>query len=338
MLTLETTTEQRQVLVVEDDVKVRGIITEVVVRLGYTPLEARSVPRALSILRRETIDLMLLDLYLQGSIGMDLLHALNGQETRVPTVVVSGNISDSVARQLVGLGVNNMVTKPFTLNRLATEIQRIIGPEESVGAENTPPISADQRQKQRRDERIPMKLPIRTPMGRGKRDYMKLVDISSTGMQTVCKNLDVVKLGDETQHYAFDIPLIAQLAWIKAKLNDTFTIGWKFDKRIRPHTSKKGDEEILDNRDPEHRQSSRLHMQQPIKARIGGGKHLDMQLIDISSTGMQTLCNNLEVFNLNSPAKGITFEFPVTVRLAWVKANPNGTFRVGWKFTEVRRS
>ena len=335
MGSLETPAAQGQVLVVEDDGKVREMMITMVRKLGYTPLEAPTVARALSILKRQTVDLLLLDIYLKGTNGLDILHTLRRQESLVPTVVVSGHISNTVARQLIELGVHNMVSKPFTFNRLTTEIQSALclegGNETSLPAD-----SVGSEQEDRRDQRIPMKLPIRTSESKNKRDYMKLVDISSTGMQTLCKNLDVVKLGNETQNHAFDIPIVARLAWIKAKPNDTFSIGWEFDKRIQPHMPKEGTIPIL--RDSEKRTDSRIRMQRPIKARIGKHKHLDMQLIDISSIGMQTLCKNLDVLILGSPEKRFTFEFSVIARLAWVNANSNDTFTVGWEFADPRRS
>ena len=57
---------------------------------------------------------------------MDLLKLLRRRQWRVPTVVVSGFISDDIAKELVGLGVLGMVSKPFKMERIVEEIQQVM--------------------------------------------------------------------------------------------------------------------------------------------------------------------------------------------------------------------
>ena len=117
---------QYQILVVDDDRDMRALLGQMVAELGCRPLEARSASMAVDLLERERVDMMLLDLYMPGATGMDLLKALRKRRLMLPTVVVSGYVSSIVARQLVELGVQDIVAKPFTVDRLFRQIRRAL--------------------------------------------------------------------------------------------------------------------------------------------------------------------------------------------------------------------
>ncbi|MCZ6632851.1 MAG: response regulator [bacterium] len=118
--------EAGRILVVEDEQVVREVLKSGIRRMGYTPLDAMNIKEAIDHIKTWRVDLMLLDLHLAGGDGMDLLKLLHRHKWTVPTVVVSAFISDEVAQELVGLGVVGMVSKPFKMERIAEEIQRVL--------------------------------------------------------------------------------------------------------------------------------------------------------------------------------------------------------------------
>ncbi|MDP6041810.1 MAG: response regulator [Candidatus Latescibacteria bacterium] len=348
--------KSRQILIVEDNDDVRTMMNGVIQKMGYQALEARTMNRALRLLSTESIDMMLMDIYLQGTNGLDLLRGLKRRNTAVPTVVVSGFISDTMAHQLISLGVDGMVSKPFTLQRLTDEIKKVATETSQSGAIKALPISPDiQTDDERRDgTRIPTHLPVRMRTRAGKRFYMKLVDINTTGMQTHSKNLDIIKQGSEKQGFAFEIPIVARLAWVKTNPDSTFCIGWEFDEALCPNDAKTDNGDAAGEDDPseieasqieqdkeqdadisgDKRRRTRILLQVPIRARIGKNKYSEMKLIDISSTGMQTCSDDLTMLNTNTDADSpnIAFEIPITARLVWVNATAQGTYTIGWEF------
>ena len=60
--------------------------------------------------------------------------------------------------------------------------------------------------------------------------------------------------------------------------------------------------------------------------------------MDISATGMRTLCRNLDFLKIGPASKPFLFKTPITARLAYVNSNPNNTFCVGWEFEQVESS
>ena len=116
-----------QVLVVDDDRDMRDLLAEITSYAGCRPFRARSAAKALSVLESEKVDLMILDLYMPGGNGVDLLNTLKRRYLDVPTMVVSGYVSTSVLKQLVALGVKGVVAKPFDVGRLMVDIKRQLG-------------------------------------------------------------------------------------------------------------------------------------------------------------------------------------------------------------------
>jgi DNA-binding NtrC family response regulator len=117
----------KQVLVVDDDREMRDLLSEIASYAGCRALKARSANRALSILEVERVDLMLLDLYMPGGNGVDLLSTLKRRQLEVSTLVVSGYVSASTVRQLVELGVRGIVAKPFDVGRLMEDMTGALG-------------------------------------------------------------------------------------------------------------------------------------------------------------------------------------------------------------------
>ena len=86
--------------------------------------------------------------------------------------------------------------------------------------------------------------------------------------------------------------------------------------------------------DQENRRSPRLKVNIPIKVKAENGELLDMELVDISSTGMQVLGDSLAILKKRSdhPSQRVEFEVRIVARLAWVEPQPDRTFAIGLEF------
>lgn len=78
-------------LIIEDDVLLGGELTRYFTSKQYRTSTAGTVPAAWMILKRETVDLILLDVRLPGIDGISFLRELKGQERwrEVPVVIIS---------------------------------------------------------------------------------------------------------------------------------------------------------------------------------------------------------------------------------------------------------
>src|SRR4051812_24701698 len=119
---------EARVLVVDDNESLRELIALVVGSRGHRPLRADGVPRALELLERERVDLVLTDLNMPGLGGLDLLAELSSHSCAPPVLVVSGCADAATVRAASLLGAAGVVQKPFSLGELRTAIAGALTP------------------------------------------------------------------------------------------------------------------------------------------------------------------------------------------------------------------
>jgi CheY-like chemotaxis protein len=101
------------ILLVEDDEGTRGLFETALAGAGYTVHTARTGAGALTRLRGESFDLVVLDLMLPGITGPEVLDAMRqGPVTaQIPVIVVTGATLSQ--RELGNLSVITMLRKPL---------------------------------------------------------------------------------------------------------------------------------------------------------------------------------------------------------------------------------
>ncbi len=84
----------------------------------------------------------------------------------------------------------------------------------------------------------------------------------------------------------------------------------------------------------EQRNNNRLTIDLPVQTGIGSGEHLDLEIVDISSSGKQLRSQDFEVLKGGFDAQHNegTFEIRIQARLAWARPEDDGSFVTGWEF------
>jgi PAS domain S-box-containing protein len=117
------------VLIVDDEPTVRMLITEVLEGLGYAAIEAADANSALKVLQSNVrIDLLITDVGLPGSLtGLQMVDAARFDRPDLRVLCITG-YPLTVATQGGGRETNmHILTKPFTLETLASRVEAIIG-------------------------------------------------------------------------------------------------------------------------------------------------------------------------------------------------------------------
>jgi two-component system, cell cycle sensor histidine kinase and response regulator CckA len=114
------------VLVVDDDPIVRTALVSAVASLGYQPIEAASGPEAIAQVRAHPqLRAVLLDLVMPGMSGRATYLALRELGRDLPVLLMSGYTLDEDIQSLLDLGVKGFLSKPYSVDVLATELARI---------------------------------------------------------------------------------------------------------------------------------------------------------------------------------------------------------------------
>jgi CheY-like chemotaxis protein len=116
-------------LVVDDFEVMRQVTTRQLRNLGADKiLTATNGIEALRILRQEHVDLVLSDLNMPVMSGLELLKAIRADEhlRRLPFLMITSEYDRQVIQAVIDAGVNSLLLKPYTPQRLAAHIQKTI--------------------------------------------------------------------------------------------------------------------------------------------------------------------------------------------------------------------
>jgi len=111
------------VLLVEDESINRLTAARTLKRLGYKVLEAQNGQEALSVLAGHPADLVLMDIQMPVMDGIECAHHIRngevpGQSKQVPIVALTAYASQKDRERLLGLGMNDYLAKPHTIDQL----------------------------------------------------------------------------------------------------------------------------------------------------------------------------------------------------------------------------
>src|SRR5262249_49112716 len=125
-----TVPDVADVLVVDDEPLLRGLLDAALRRHGYGVLLADNGAAAVRLYRdrRERIGLVLLDVRMPVLDGPQTLRALQQIDPAVRCCFMSGNVGDHAPDDLLALGALHFLEKPFRLDDLLAAVGRLVSP------------------------------------------------------------------------------------------------------------------------------------------------------------------------------------------------------------------
>lgn len=115
------------VLIVEDDAHISGIVADCLGNAGYVCTQAFSGTKARLVLeaaaaRGERFDVVVCDLMLPGLPGEDIVRLIRTADAHTPIVVTSARTSATDKVNLLKLGADDYLAKPFDLDELLARV------------------------------------------------------------------------------------------------------------------------------------------------------------------------------------------------------------------------
>ena len=116
-----------QILVVDDEIGIRELLSEILADEGYTVQLAENAARARALRGAGRPDLVLLDIWMPDTDGITLLKewAANGQLT-MPVVMMSGHGTIETAVEATRIGAVDFLEKPIALQKLLATVKRAL--------------------------------------------------------------------------------------------------------------------------------------------------------------------------------------------------------------------
>jgi CheY-like chemotaxis protein len=108
------------ILVVDDDISTRILITEVIRDTGIHIFEAGSGKETIKIFNQQKnkLSLVLLDIYLPDCTGFDVIKQIKNIDQTVPVVAISAVTINEIERKCKRFGFVDFISKPFNLDKI----------------------------------------------------------------------------------------------------------------------------------------------------------------------------------------------------------------------------
>ncbi len=112
-----------RILVVDDEPAIRRFVRTSLTAQGHQVLEAEDGETARALARRNTVDVIVLDLGLPGIDGFGVITQLRGSGSSVPIIVLSVRADEAGKVRALDLGADDYVTKPFGMDELLARVR-----------------------------------------------------------------------------------------------------------------------------------------------------------------------------------------------------------------------
>jgi CheY-like chemotaxis protein len=122
-------------ILVIDDSSTNIVLLEAILNgQGYQIETAQSVKEAYQIIRKETVNLILLDLLMPKVSGYDFLKEIKSNETtkNIPVIIVSATADPENKKKSIEMGALDFINKPIDIQSFINKIESILNKKETI--------------------------------------------------------------------------------------------------------------------------------------------------------------------------------------------------------------
>ncbi|MDF2595180.1 MAG: response regulator with CheY-like receiver domain and winged-helix DNA-binding domain [Clostridia bacterium] len=125
-----------KVLIVDDDLSVRKVLSKVIQSNGIEPYQASSGEEAVRLLQENKYDLVILDIMMNGMDGFEVVQAIRGKGIHTPIIILSGRNEDYDTLYGLDIGADDYITKPFNPVLLGAKVKALIRRNKQASTDN----------------------------------------------------------------------------------------------------------------------------------------------------------------------------------------------------------
>lgn len=117
------------ILLVDDDVDLRGILHRFLERAGFSVVTAGNGREALEQMKTHRVDLLLTDLMMPEIPGIELIRTVRRDHPSLPIIAMSADSdlrNDRSLELATEAGAHVVLEKPFAMSRLIRELQGLL--------------------------------------------------------------------------------------------------------------------------------------------------------------------------------------------------------------------
>jgi CheY-like chemotaxis protein len=118
---------KQHILIVDDEAQIRSLLAEFLGRCGYRVTPVSTAIEAQAAVQADRPDLIITDLQLEDSDGLDMIAQLKATLPDTPVILLTGVLFDpKVARDVLSKKVSSYLAKTSSLARILEEVRKLL--------------------------------------------------------------------------------------------------------------------------------------------------------------------------------------------------------------------
>ena len=117
---------KERILIVDDEKNIVSSLTGILLDEGYEVIVTGDGVEALEIIQADPPDLVLLDIWLPGMDGIEVLKTVKDYHPEIAVLIMSGHGTIDTAVKATKLGAQDFIEKPFSLERITRSLEEVL--------------------------------------------------------------------------------------------------------------------------------------------------------------------------------------------------------------------
>ncbi len=115
-----------KVLIIDDSAYTRSKIRDILKADGHETIEASAGSKGLEMTHTQAPDCIILDLIMPDIDGLKILKALHDKASKIPVLVLTADIQESVRKQCMELKAAAFINKPPKEEELRSAVKKVL--------------------------------------------------------------------------------------------------------------------------------------------------------------------------------------------------------------------
>jgi len=115
-----------RILIIDDEIIIRKLFTRLLTREKYKVLTAADGKKGIETVKKEKLDLVILDLKMPGIDGIEALKRIKEINKNIRVIIITAFGTIKSASDALNLGADDFISKPFDIAKIRMTIKNVL--------------------------------------------------------------------------------------------------------------------------------------------------------------------------------------------------------------------